>query len=227
MAGAVLGIIFNLLHPRSSAATESVRAELELVRDSDIWTLDHIGIGIAVVLGTFGLVAIALSMFGGEGELWARAAALSAIGGGTLLSAAVAIDGIALREFTETWSASPDAPGMLQAAQALLDVDIAVLTAAIGSHFGVTALIFGAAILATRAYSQNLGYASLVAGVLGFITALILAAKGADNFALNVLFPIASLLDTVVLAILGWQLWQRNESTARATTGAAVTPPAT
>lgn len=212
MAGATLGIVFNLLHPRSSDAVDSTRAELEMVANSGIWTLVHVMLGIALALGLVGLIAIALSMAQGRGELWAWLAALAAVAGVAITWLLVAVDGIAVKQVADEWAGASDQAAVVQAASILMNIDLGLLVAAIGSHFGLSAVLFGVAILVSGVYARGLGYASIAAGALGLVTAIAMAFSGGDALTLNVLFPIASLVDTAVLFLLGWQLWRRGEA---------------
>ncbi len=214
MAGAALGVIFNLLHPRSAEAADDVGAELEMIANSGIWTLVHIMIGLAIALGVIGLIAVGLYMNERTGNIWPRVAVLAALPGVAIITAVVAVDGVALREIATQWSTAAQPQAIIPAADAVMRVTLALLVVAIGSQFGVTGVLFGVAILATGIFARGLGFASIAGGALGILTAILMAISGGDNLTLNVLFPIASLTNTVVLFVLGWQLWGRAQEPA-------------
>ena len=74
VAGAVLAIVFNLLHPRISQFDDPVVPELEAVSGSDAWVGIHLGILLASLLIFFGLFALARSVKGSPGEGLGRVA---------------------------------------------------------------------------------------------------------------------------------------------------------
>src|SRR3990170_197489 len=71
VAGA-LGIVFNLLHPRTTENVGNVRSHLEMIAGSDIWNFVHAALALAVAIGVLGIIAIGLSMAGTAGDAWAR-----------------------------------------------------------------------------------------------------------------------------------------------------------
>ena len=73
LVGGSLGIILNLLHPRSTDNVGSTRAHLEMIAGSDLWRLIHVGLGVAVALGLIGIIAIA-AMVHSTTAIWFAAA---------------------------------------------------------------------------------------------------------------------------------------------------------
>src|SRR5688500_10291320 len=67
-----LGIVLNLLHPRTTENVGSTRAHLEMIAESEIWKFDHAGIAVAIAIGMLGIIAIGLSMVATAGDAWAR-----------------------------------------------------------------------------------------------------------------------------------------------------------
>jgi hypothetical protein len=222
VVGMVLALVFNLIHPRSSDALDSTRAELELVADSDIWLFDHMMLGVAAAFALLGLVALATSMRGGDAEPWARAALIAGVAGIVVIWITVVVDGMASKEVADAWAQSPDDPALLAAGDAVVQISLAMFTAVIGASFGVTPIAFGLAILASGVYARGLGWAAIASGVLGFVTAMIQFLGGPSNLTAAVLFPIASLSFTLIGFVLGVQLWRRSEAPA---TTAAPAPP--
>ena len=213
MLGAVLGVIFNLLHPRPDAVTP--RAELQMIADSDIWRFDHIMLGVATVFLFIGIIAIGLSMFGTAADIWARAWLIFSAVSTSVLLVLIALDGTAAKAVATRWAESGNDPAIFASAEMFVSITLALLGVSIGLVFGVAPLLLGMAILSGGGYPKVMGQVSLVAGALGLIDALILAISGISAFALNVLFPIASVLFTIVLFWAGWELWKRSVPTGR------------
>jgi hypothetical protein len=210
MIGAALGLIFNLLHPRASGIDTS-QEELDLVADSGIWLFDHFMLAWALAFSILGLVAIARSFTGDNGEAWGRFALVAAIIAIAVGFVTITIDGMAVKEVADNWADAGRGTNSAAFAtgDAVANVSLALFTAVIGSLFGLTPTLFGVASLVSRDYPRWLGYVALVAGILGFVTASITFLSGPSDFALNVLFGASSGLYTIWFFVSGWFLWQK------------------
>lgn len=210
MVGATLGLIFNILHPRGSGIDTS-QEELALVADSSIWLFVHFMIAWAIAFGFVGLVAIARSFTGEAGESWGRLALSSAIGSVAIALVGVAVDGVAMKEVADNWAEAGRGTdsSVFAAADAVANIALALFIALIGSLFGFTAALFGIAGLVSNNYPKWLGYAALVAGLVGLLTGSIAYLSGPSDLAFNILFPVSSVLYTIWLFASGWFLWQR------------------
>lgn len=223
MAGAVLGVIFNLLHPRSGDALADVEAELQMIANSGNWKLIHIMLAVAAAIGFVGLVAVALSMANTPGDAWARATVLfGAVAAGVTL-VLLALDGIPVKDLADRWAAGDE--GVAGAANALVEINVSLLGVAWILFFGITPLLAGQAFLNSGVYPANLGYAEIVGGLLGLLTGFLLLGEVGTSFTGTILIPVSSLIHTVVLFIAGWILWNRSAtvgpvSHARTTTAA-------
>ena len=209
MVGAVLGLVFNLLHPRGSGIDTS-QEELDLVADSGIWLFDHFMIAWALAFGFLGLIAIARSFTGEAGESWGRFALASAVASIAIGWLAVTVDGVAMKEVADNWAEA--GRGTESAAfatgDAVANISLALFTALIGSLFGVTATLYGIASLVSTNYPKWLGYVAIVAGIAGLVTASITFLTGPSDVTLNILFVASSGLYTLWLFASGWHLWQ-------------------
>ena len=94
MIGAVLGLVFNLLHPRGD--DYSAAGELELVASNDIWLFDHFMLAWSLAFAFVGLVAIGWSFPEGPAQGWGRIATATAIGGVTVAYVTLGVDGMAM-----------------------------------------------------------------------------------------------------------------------------------
>ncbi|HEV3473237.1 MAG TPA: hypothetical protein VG408_08555, partial [Actinomycetota bacterium] len=155
MVGAVVGLIFNLLHPRSNDALSNINAELQMVADSGMWRWVHIGLAFAVAIGFVGYVAINFSMFNGPSDVWARAATIVGAVAAAVLLVLLALDGTVMKTLADRVTGGDDA---LRAPFTLLvEMNTALLTASIALFFGLAPLLFGEALLGSGTYSTNLG----------------------------------------------------------------------
>lgn len=213
MVGAVLGLVANLMHPRASDATTSVRAELEMVSGSDSWTVIHIGLGIAVALASIGVVCVGRSMIRRNDSSWAWLMLFSLAISTALLEGLIALDTWTMKDAADTWAAAqgPSKDLAFASAQSIVNINFGLLIGAIGAHFGVTGVLLGAAVLDSD-YPRNAGYLFLFAGAVGVLTSIMAAASGPSGLTLNVMFPLSSILFTLGGFWLGWLLWKRSEA---------------
>ena len=223
MAGAVVGAIFNLLHPRPEEI-DSVLSELEMVRDSGIWVFDHYMLGVAIVLGLLGGVAISRSYAEEPARSWGRFALVAQIVGVTIGLLTVAVDGMIVGKVVDEWAVAgggTDTPEYVIAA-AVTNVSLGLFTALIGSLFGVVATLYGLAGLNSSTYPRWLGGLALLGGLLGFTAGTVQFLGGISNLSATVLFLPASLAFTIWLFASGWYLWQGTSTGEVPRTGANV-----
>jgi len=207
-----LGIIFNLIHPRTTENVGNVRSHLEMIAGSDGWNFIHAGLALAVAIGVLGIIAIGLSMGATAGELWARTWVLFAAVSSAVLLVVVAIDGAAMKAVADRWAGSGDDAGVFAAAAGVEGVATALFTVGVLMFFGISPLLLGMAVFTSGSYPKVLGQVSVVAGVLGLLTALLMWIQGATVLNSVILFPIASLVGTIVLIWAGWELWKSKGS---------------
>lgn len=220
MVGAVLGIVFNLLHPRGSGVT--VTDELTLVSGSQIWLFDHFGLLFAIALAVVGLVVIGRSIDEEPAGSWGRVAAASVVLGGSIGLVTVLVDGMANYAVSTEWAASQSGVA-LAAGTAVSQVTLALFTGLMLTFFGVTPLLFGIAVLNSDAYPKWLGYVPVLSGLLGLLTGSIQFLNGISPLTANVLFPISSIVFTLWWLVMGWRLWQRSAAPAASTAEGSVT----
>ncbi len=210
MVGAVLAVVFNLLHPRTS--TPTLVEEMKLASSRGIWLLDHF---VLLLLGGFFLFsgwAIARSFRSEPSRSWAGVSFGFAIAGAVALILTVAVDGFATKTVADEWAASGGSESSLAAARAVTAIGIALFTGMIALTFGLTPILFGITILAGAEYSRGLGWLAIFSGTAGVVTAAIQFFDGLSNLTLNILFPISSLGLTVWLFVMGWRLYQRSST---------------
>lgn len=198
MAGAVVGAISNLLHPRSDEVA-TAQGVADLAAGSDIWVLDHYLIAWSIALGGLGILALAWSLVQEPARSWARITIAFAIGSITVGYLFAALDGSVLK------SAADDGG---QQAVAVAHVASGLFTAVMGSLFGIVPVLLGIALMSTTQYPKWLGTLSLVSGVIGLFTSSYQYLVGYEPVISNYLFTLGSLGTTVVLFAGGWYLWK-------------------
>lgn len=212
VAGGALGVVFNLLHPRTSDIG-AIEVELRLIKENGQWLFVHAGILAALVIAFLGLVAITYSMFEERG-LWARAALYAAVASAPVALISVALDGIAMKQIADAWAAAPDR--WLAAADAAGQINVAAFDSLIIGLFGLTPIFAGLALAGSSIYPRWTGVVAVAGGVLGLVTGFTQAFTGIEPLTANVLFPISSLAFTVVLISTGATLWRSGYTEAHA-----------
>jgi hypothetical protein len=105
IAGALLGMVGNLIHPATPIGDpEGVAAT---IADSRIWVPGHLAIVVGLVLILGGLLAVAQSIQGGLPGALARLGAAAAVAGITVGLILVTLDGIAAKQLAEAWATAP------------------------------------------------------------------------------------------------------------------------
>ncbi|HEX2259231.1 MAG TPA: hypothetical protein VHJ40_05745 [Actinomycetota bacterium] len=208
IVGAVLGIVFNIVHPRSSGVG-SVIDELRLVAESRIWRFDHFMLMWSIAFTLIGLVVIGRSFDKEPAASWGRVAIPIALVGGTLGLATIFADGMAVHDMATDWVAN-QSDVSLASATAVSQVTLALFTALIFVFFGLTPLLYGVAVLGSDEYPKGLGYLPIASGVLGLVAGSIQFMSGISQLTASILFPISSVATTVWLLLMGWYLWKRS-----------------
>ena len=212
MAGSVIALVFNLLHPRTKGGLTNPQAHLRDAAASDIWLLDHVMLAIAVLLTTIGLFAVGRSLLARAESSWTWI---------FLFSLAISTATIYTLLVIDTWPLKEAASAGGPVGEALVRVASGLLIGVTGAHFGVTPLLLGIALLATPFYPRGVAYLALAGGVMGFIGAVFMSFQGPTEAGIIGFFTVASLLLTVTTFWAGWHLWQSHatvETSARTVT---------
>ena len=197
MAGAVLGAIANVLHPRGDFG--SAQATVDMAAESGIWVFDHYLIAWATALGAFGLVALGRSFVQEPARSWGWIAVAFTIAAATVSYLLAAVDGAAFKDAAEEGG---------PAALAVAYVSGAFFTALMGSIFGVVPILFGIALLSTTQYPRWLGLLALASGAIGLFTSSYQYLVGYNEVVTNYVFTLGSLGTTAMMFAAGWFLWK-------------------
>jgi hypothetical protein len=203
--GALLALVFNLLHPRISEFEDPVGEVLREVARSDAWILIHLAVLLGTLLIVLGLFAFARSMKGGPAEGLARLAL-----GALLISTPVAIltlgvDGYATKQVADSVAA---AGGASAEGAAVVHIGWALFMMFIITLLGITPALFGLAVVVDPSYPSGLGWAALVLAVVAVIDA-VAGTFGGPSGAFFLVFTVTSGLLTLWVLILGVLLGRR------------------
>jgi uncharacterized protein DUF4386 len=202
VAGAVLGAVGNVLHPRYGDIPDF--RIYRKIADSGIWRTADLILVVAILLTAAGFVAIAHSVEGGGSDALARYGRLAAIVGGAVAVAELGIDTFALKVQAEVFAgaARQDVVGSFWATNAVDHLNTALFATWTIVYLGVAPLLLGVAIVRTRRYPTWIGGVGAVGGltcvVVGFVNLM-----RTDQTATQVPFLVGSLLVTAWILVAG------------------------
>jgi hypothetical protein len=210
ISGAVLAVVFNLLHPRPTAEGDPVRELLRAVAGSDGWVLIHLGILLASLLIIVGLFVLARTIKGTPGENLSRLALGSLLISGPVAVVTFVVDGYATKAVADAWASASGTQqaAALGAGTAVAEVGWAMFMGSIITFLGGTPAIFGAAIVASRAYPAMLGWVAIVFGLVSVVAGAWGMLDGPSDGFLMV-FTVSSLVLTLFVLVAGVFLVRR------------------
>jgi hypothetical protein len=218
IAGGVLGIIANVLHPRL-APNDLGKPDkmLDMVSGYSLWLIDHLAVVVAALLGLLALVAIARSMLHTPAQPWARLALFAAIATGAVGVVAFSIDGSVVAGIAREWAATSGAAraDVLNRFALIQYFDTAFFSMTVFGLFGATQLLFGLALRKSGIYAGWLGLSAIVGGVIGLVSGAWMwmsSALTVGNFL--ILFTITSVVLTIWLIAASWRLMRMSETPA-------------
>jgi hypothetical protein len=208
VAGALFLFVGTYLHPMAADPNVPSAAFSEYAR-SEYWVAIHLMQLLGVVLITASLVLLSRKMADGPAAEWATLGAAGAIASLSVASVLQAVDGVALKVMVDTWAATPQ-PTSFSAAFGVRQIEVGL--ASIGSlMFGLTAAIYGIAILIDGRFPKWLGAVAIIGGIPTAIAGVVIARTGFSSTAMVVNMPSNALLILWMIA-LGVYGWTRAES---------------
>ena len=203
IAGALFGMVGNLAHPTTPAASQDAQGLARTIADSSSWVPDHLLILLGLIGMLGGLIAIGRSIEGGLPGALAQLGSIAAVAGATVGLLLLAIDGVAAKHLAQ---AAATAPPTEQAAalHALLAEE--AINFALGTLFyilfaGMTFVLLGLAVAWSRLYPRWLGWMAVVAGAGSVVVGLVQGQVGETNTVTripSIIFP------TVITLWLAW-----------------------
>lgn len=211
-AGALVGMVGNLLHPATPIG--DAEGVANTIATSEIWVIDHLAIVIALIMMLGGLVAISRSIEGGVAGAVAKLAYVAAVSGATVGLILVTLDGLAAKHLATAWAEAPpeEAAIALRLVAAEETINFALASLFNILFAGVTFGLYGIAVVLSRIYPRWLGWVVVVAGGGSVVAGLIQAAAGTPTPVTRVLTIIFPTIITLWLAVMGVLVWRRAAS---------------
>jgi hypothetical protein len=207
--GAVLLFVGTYLHPMDADPNVPLAAFTEYAADHH-WVASHLMQLSGVVLMVAALVLLSRRMADGPAAEWATLGMTGAVASLATASALQAVDGVALKVMVDSWAATPE-PGRAALFHAAFGVrQIEVGLASITSLLlGLTASIYGVALLIDRRFPRWIGALAIVGGAPTAIAGVVIAYTGFSTLAMVINMPANSLLILWMIA-LGAYAWRRS-----------------
>jgi hypothetical protein len=209
IAGAALLFLGTYLHPMEANPNELVAAFTEYAAD-DFWVAGHLMqlAGIASMAAALVFLTAVLEARRGSGI--ARIAAGGAIASLALADALQAVDGIALKNMVDVWAAAP-APQkreVFHAAFAVRRIEVG-LASMLSLSFGLTATLYGVALIGARTYPKWFAALAMVAGTPTIASGVLMAYSGFSGFSMAINMPASAIL-LVWMLTLGILMWRQD-----------------
>ena len=222
IAGAVIALVANLVHPRISDFADPVRGELEMVAASAAWIPIHLAALAGTLLILFGLFAVVRSLKGGPAEPVARLALGLLLIATPLSIVLLAVDGYSTKAVADAWAGAtgPAKDLAFAAGTAVTDVAWAMFMAFVLTVLGLAPIFLGWAVAVSRLYPAALGWPAAVLGGVSVVAAVLGLLTGPTP-TFFVLFVGASGLLTIWVLALGIALARRAPAGAPAPSPAA------
>ena len=207
VVGSIVLFIGTSLHPMQADPNQPVAAFAEYAADR-FWVASHLIqlAGVALIVAALLLIARQLEMRDRTG--WARIASGGAVASLAIAAALQAVDGIALKRMVDAWAVAPPAQKdmVFHAAFAVRQVEVG-LASMLSPLLGLTATIYGAALLADRTYPRWVNGLALLGGVTTAAAGLVIAYTGFSELSMAVSMPGSSVL-LLWMVVLGLCMWR-------------------
>jgi hypothetical protein len=204
LAGGVLALIGNLLHPRFYESDQVlIYRSVNLSGSRLIWA-DVILI-LAVLLVTAGLIGLSHELATGGAASLSELGRTAAVIGGGVAVVQYAVDAYALRQAARIFALADDhnRVGAFYATAAVDRINTAMFSTWTLLLLGVTPLLLAAAMWIERSYPKRLAIAG-GAGAIGCLVTAVFDLVKEDQSTLMFLFLVGSLLVTGWLIATGW-----------------------
>ena len=210
VAGSLLLFLGTYLHPLEADPNEAAAAFSEYAADR-LWVASHLTQLAGVVVMVAALLCLTRQLEARGDAGWARVAAGGAIASLAVTAALQAVDGVALKIMVDTWAAAPAAQkdAAFYAAFAVRQVEIG-LASMLSLLLGLTATVYGGALLIDYTYPRWLGGLAIGGGMPTMVAGIVMAYTGFSGLAMAINMPASALLLMWMLA-LGVSMWRLAE----------------
>jgi len=216
VAGALLGMVGNLIHP--ATPTDDPEGVARAIAGSELWVADHLAIVVGLILMLGALVAIAHSIQDGLPGALARLGSVTAVAGITVGLILVTLDGLAAKQIAEAWATAPPDEQTAALRLVLAEETINFALAALFNILfaGVTFILYGLAVAWSRVYPRWLGWVVVVAGLGSVVAGLVQAYAGESTTVTRVLTIVFPTVITLWLVEMGVLVLRKAPSLGRA-----------
>lgn len=209
IAGSASLFIGTFLHPLGADPNQAVAAFTEYAADR-LWVASHLTQLAGVALMVAALLLLTQQLQRGRAAAWAGIASGGAVASLAVAMALQAVDGIALKLMVDAWAAAPaeQKEGVFYAAFAVRQIEIGLASMA-SLSMGLTATMYGVALLVDHRYPKWVGGLAVMGGVPTMVAGFVIAYTGFSGVAMAINMPANSLL-LVWMLILGGCMWRRG-----------------
>ena len=208
IAGAALLLVGTYPHPMEANPNEPVAAFTEYAAD-DFWVASHLMqlAGVASMVAALLFLTTVLETRRGPGT--ARVAAGGAIASLALAAALQAVDG-ALKNMVDAWAAAPASQKgeVFHAAFAVRQIEVGLASMSI-LCFGLTATLYGVALIGARIYPTWLAALAMASGIPMIVSGMVMAYSGFSGLSMAINMPASAIL-LVWMLTLGVLMWRQN-----------------
>ncbi len=205
IAGSLLAMVGNLLHPQTP--TGDPLGVAEAIAGSASWMPVHLTIVFGLILMLGGLVAIYDAITAEPARALARLGYIAAVCGITVGLVLVILDGLSAKHLADAAVVAP--PDGRAIALGLVVVEESINFALVGLFnilfAGVTFILFGLAVVRSRAYPAILGWVVVVAGAGSIIVGVVQGYLGESTGltqTLTIIFPTVITAWVVLMGVL-------------------------
>lgn len=174
------------------------------------WVASHLMQLFGVALMVMAMVLLSRCLAGGPADTAAICGMAAAVASLALAGALQAVDGVALKSMVDAWAAAPESEkvALFHAALAVRQIEIGLASIA-SLLLGLTATIYGVALLIDPRFPKWSGALALVGGPPTAVAGVVMAYTGFSELAMDINMPSSVLLLLWMIA-LGVHLWKRR-----------------
>jgi hypothetical protein len=209
IAGSAALFVGTALHPMGADPNQVAAAFAEYAADP-LWVASHLTQLAGFALMVSALVVLAHQLLSGPAAAWSGIAATASAVSLAIAAMLQAVDGIALKNMVDAWAAAPaeQKDGLFQAAFAVRQIEIG-LASMLGLSMGLTATLFGLAILFDRTYPRWVGGIAIFGCIPTMVGGLLVAYTGFSAAAMATNLSANALLLVWMIA-LGSCMWRHR-----------------
>lgn len=210
VGGAIMAIVGNFLHPRSTDYYGDPVAWMNHNTPSTIWFPSHVLILLGAIVLTGGFVALSRSLVGTRGYGVGNLALANALIGTTLIIVTLAIDGLTVAKLEEAWGVdTAPSPDAVLSANILYHTLFSLLYVFWITLFALAPIFYGVAMLLGKVYEHRFSWAGVLVGSISLVAALLSMFGIATEFIDAVVWTVVSALVVFWFLITGVLLWRR------------------